>query len=64
MGRIKFTDFELGCLVKHRIIDVDGFQLGMVIGLDYDMEMVHVAWCGGKKSYHIPEMLKRIETTN
>ena len=62
MGRLIYN-FSLGDLVVHKIAKQDGFELGIVIGYDWDAVCVRVHWCNGKRVYHIPEMLKHIKDT-
>jgi hypothetical protein len=61
MGRVKAEHFKVGDLVFHRIFEDDAFRLGIVIGHDWSKNAVYVRWSAGKKVYHIPEMLKRLE---
>lgn len=47
----------------HKILKEDGFEVGIVVGYDWDKTCIYVFWAGGKKVYHIPEMLKHLNKT-
>ena len=62
MGRL-IHNFNIGDLVVHKIVKDEGFELGVVIGYDWEAVCVRVHWAGGRKVYHIPEMLKHLRET-
>jgi hypothetical protein len=62
VGRLIYN-FKVGDLVIHKILKEDGFEVGIVVGYDWDNTCIYVFWIGGKKVYHIPEMLKHLSKT-
>jgi len=59
VGRVR-EKLEIGNLVVHRIYKDVGFEIGIVIGLDWPNGCAHVWWCGGRRVYHSLDMLKWI----